>query len=162
MCFLKWKIGMATSLFKIKTDPIQAMSRHVTSSDFRTPLSLSLHTCISPYSARIWENVDQNNSEYRHFLRSGLIVGLIYFIFILFVFVVFCLFLCFCLFCFCFCWPVCWCYLSSLCRCCHCYVLLFFVFFVVFFLFHFAFVFFFFPRRKCSALQFTLIHKTNF
>ena len=25
---------------------------------------------ISPYSARDWENVDQNNSECRHILRS--------------------------------------------------------------------------------------------
>ena len=25
---------------------------------------------ISPYSVRMWENTDQNNSEYRHFLRS--------------------------------------------------------------------------------------------
>ena len=25
---------------------------------------------ISPYSARMRENTDQNNSEYRHFLRS--------------------------------------------------------------------------------------------
>ena len=24
---------------------------------------------IFPYSVRMWENVDQNNSEYRHFLR---------------------------------------------------------------------------------------------
>ena len=27
---------------------------------------------ISPYSVRIWENKDQNNSEYGHFLRSEL------------------------------------------------------------------------------------------
>ena len=26
--------------------------------------------CISPYSVRMRENTDQNNSEYRHFLRS--------------------------------------------------------------------------------------------
>ena len=26
--------------------------------------------CISPYSVRMWENTDQNNSEYGHFLRS--------------------------------------------------------------------------------------------
>ena len=26
---------------------------------------------ISPYSVRMWENADQNNSEYRHFLRSN-------------------------------------------------------------------------------------------
>ena len=26
---------------------------------------------ISPYSVRMWENVDQNNSEYEHFLCSG-------------------------------------------------------------------------------------------
>ena len=26
---------------------------------------------ISPYSVRMWENTDQNNSEYRHFLRSA-------------------------------------------------------------------------------------------
>ena len=25
---------------------------------------------ISPYSARMWENTDQNNSQYGHFLRS--------------------------------------------------------------------------------------------
>ena len=25
---------------------------------------------ISPYSVRMWENADQNNSEYGHFLRS--------------------------------------------------------------------------------------------
>ena len=25
---------------------------------------------ISTYSVRMWENVDQNNSEYGHFLRS--------------------------------------------------------------------------------------------
>ena len=27
---------------------------------------------ISPYSVRMWENVDQNNSDYGHFLRSAL------------------------------------------------------------------------------------------
>ena len=27
---------------------------------------------ISPYSVRVWENVDQNNSEYRHFLCSDI------------------------------------------------------------------------------------------
>ena len=26
--------------------------------------------CISPYSVRVWENTDQNNSEYEHFLYS--------------------------------------------------------------------------------------------
>ena len=26
---------------------------------------------ISPYSVRMWENVDRNNSEYEHFLRSA-------------------------------------------------------------------------------------------
>ena len=26
--------------------------------------------CISPYSVRIWENADQNNSEYERVLRS--------------------------------------------------------------------------------------------
>ena len=26
---------------------------------------------ISPYSLRMWENTDQKNSEYGHFLRSG-------------------------------------------------------------------------------------------
>ena len=27
---------------------------------------------ISPYSARMWENADQNNTEYGHFSRSAL------------------------------------------------------------------------------------------
>ena len=27
--------------------------------------------CISPYSVRMRENTDQNNSEYGHFLRSA-------------------------------------------------------------------------------------------
>ena len=26
---------------------------------------------ISPYFVRMWENADQNNSEYKHFLRSS-------------------------------------------------------------------------------------------
>ena len=26
---------------------------------------------ISPHTVRMWENADQNNSEYGHFLRSG-------------------------------------------------------------------------------------------
>ena len=26
---------------------------------------------ISPYFVRMWENADQNNSEYEHFLRSS-------------------------------------------------------------------------------------------
>ena len=26
---------------------------------------------ISPYFVRMWENADQNNSEYEHFLRSA-------------------------------------------------------------------------------------------
>ena len=30
--------------------------------------------CISPYSVRMRENRDQNNSEYKHFLRSGIVV----------------------------------------------------------------------------------------
>ena len=29
--------------------------------------------CIFPYSVRMWENVDQNNSEYGHFLRSAFV-----------------------------------------------------------------------------------------
>ena len=29
---------------------------------------------VPPYSVRMWENTDQNNSEYRHFLRSLLTV----------------------------------------------------------------------------------------
>ena len=36
----------------------------------RTEYGEMLH--ISPYSVRIRENVDQNNSEYKHFLRSAL------------------------------------------------------------------------------------------
>ena len=28
--------------------------------------------CKSPYSVRMQENADQKNSEYRHFLRSGI------------------------------------------------------------------------------------------
>ena len=30
---------------------------------------------ISPYSVQSWENTDQNNSEYEHFLRSGRFVN---------------------------------------------------------------------------------------
>ena len=29
---------------------------------------------ISPYSVRMWDNTDQNNSEYGHFLRTGLAI----------------------------------------------------------------------------------------
>ena len=29
--------------------------------------------CISPYSVRMWENTDQKNSRYGHFLRSALL-----------------------------------------------------------------------------------------
>ena len=31
--------------------------------------AFGLHT-ISPYSVKMWENTDQNNPEYGHFLRS--------------------------------------------------------------------------------------------
>ena len=31
---------------------------------------IGLNTDISPYSVRMWENTDQNNSEYAYFLRS--------------------------------------------------------------------------------------------
>ena len=38
---------------------------------------------ISPYSVRIWENMDQKNSEYEHFSRSAvqidfILIGTIY------------------------------------------------------------------------------------
>ena len=32
---------------------------------------------ISPYSVRMWEMVDQNNSEHGHFLQSALIIKLL-------------------------------------------------------------------------------------
>ena len=34
--------------------------------------AFGLNTRISPYSVGMWENADQNNSEYEHFLRSVL------------------------------------------------------------------------------------------
>ena len=33
---------------------------------------------ISSYSVRMWENADQNNSEYGHFLRSAVFVKFCY------------------------------------------------------------------------------------
>ena len=38
-------------------------------SDPHFPLP-GLNTRISPYSVRMWENADQYNSEYGHFIRS--------------------------------------------------------------------------------------------
>ena len=57
---------MATSLFKIKTDPIQAMSRHVTSSDFRTPLSLSISVSlhIQPEFGKMWTRITRNTDTF--------------------------------------------------------------------------------------------------
>ena len=37
-------------------------------------LTKSARLSISPYSVRMRENVDQNNSEYGHFLRSGVLL----------------------------------------------------------------------------------------
>ena len=31
--------------------------------------------CISPYSARMWENADQNNSEYENFSRNAYLLN---------------------------------------------------------------------------------------
>ena len=33
--------------------------------------SVRIRSYSDPYSVQIWENTDQNNSEHRHFLRSG-------------------------------------------------------------------------------------------
>ena len=35
--------------------------------------SVLIRSYSGPHSIQIWENMDQNNSEYRHFLRSGII-----------------------------------------------------------------------------------------
>ena len=35
--------------------------------------SVLIRSYSGPHSIQIWENTDQNNSEYRHFLRSGII-----------------------------------------------------------------------------------------